>query len=204
MPTPAAAIGQAATTGQSSYLQMPANAAPLFIAIRRSDGAVFFMEYNTHRIGVIDPAAATPSDTSVIEFYNTLLNHYFVTANAGEAAGIDAGAAGPGWSRTGETWRAWLAGPLPNAAEVCRFYGTIEINPATGQRWGPNSHFYTLEAPECAVRQTRPRLDLRGTKQVLAAASDDQHCGRVRGGDDADLTGRTTIASRSTTPTIAT
>ncbi|MBK8738359.1 MAG: hypothetical protein IPM02_01830 [Betaproteobacteria bacterium] len=147
-------IGQAATTGQTSALQLPPNSAPLFVTVRPGDGVVFFTEYNLHRIGVVAPAAATASDTAVIEFYNTGLNHYFVTANAGEAAGIDAGAAGPGWVRTGETWRAWLAGPLPNAAEVCRFYGTEAIDPATGLRRDPNSHFYTLEAPECtAVKQ---------------------------------------------------
>jgi len=148
------AIGQAATTGVSSYLNLPQGSAPLYIAVRPSDGAVFFMEYNAQRIGVIAPATTTPSDTSVIEFYNDQLNHYFITSSAVEAAAIDGGAAGPGWSRTGQTWRAWLAGPLPTAALVCRFYGTPDINPATGLRRGPNSHFYTLEPAECAaVRQ---------------------------------------------------
>ena len=36
----------------------------------------------------------------VIEFYNALLNHYFITISSIEAAGIDRGAAGPGWHRT--------------------------------------------------------------------------------------------------------
>ena len=56
-------------------------------------------------------ASATPGDTAVIEFYNSGLKHYFITASAEEAAGIDAGTAGPGWSRTGETWPAWLGWP---------------------------------------------------------------------------------------------
>ena len=44
--------------------------------------------------------AAEPTATAV-EFYNTVLGHYFVTAGPGEAAAIDAGRAGPGWTRTG-------------------------------------------------------------------------------------------------------
>ena len=96
----------------------------------------------------IERAAATPGDTAVVEFYNVALGHYFVTANADEAAGIDAGSAGPGWSRTGETWRAWLGGPLPGATEVCRFYGNPALR-ADGRRLGPNSHFYTFQGAEC-------------------------------------------------------
>jgi len=90
----------------------------------------------------IAPAATTPTDTTVVEFFNVNLGHYFVTANNGEAIAIDGGSAGPGWSRTGETWKAWVLGPIPSAPEVCRFYGTPGI--------GPNSHFYTADFNECA------------------------------------------------------
>lgn len=31
-----------------------------------------------------------------------------------------------------------------------------ETNPATGMRWGPNSHFYTIEAAECAAVKLDP------------------------------------------------
>ncbi|MEO7760824.1 MAG: hypothetical protein ABIS68_02805 [Casimicrobiaceae bacterium] len=108
------------------------------------------------RLARIQGAATTAPDTMIIEFYNSVLKHYFITANAGEAAGIDAGAAGPGWSRTGETWPAWLNGPLPGAKEVCRFYGNATINPATGLRLGPNSHFYTFVGPECTQVKNDP------------------------------------------------
>jgi len=100
-------------------------------------------------------ATATPADTAVREFYNTGLKHYFITASAEEAAGIDAGAAGPGWSRTGESWPAWLTGPLPGATEVCRFYGNPALN-ASGARLGPNSHFYTFQGPECEQVKNDP------------------------------------------------
>lgn len=72
----------------------------------------------------------------VVEFYNTGLNHYFLTANGVEAASIDAGGSGPGWSRTGNVFKSGG----PNA--VCRFYGVQ----AAG---GPNGHFYTADPAEC-------------------------------------------------------
>ena len=87
---------------------------------------------------------------NVIEFYNTILNHYFITADPIEAAAIDNGSAGPGWQRTGQTWKS--GGP----DRVCRFYGSTDIDPATGQRRGPNSHFYTISSAECA----QVKLDL--------------------------------------------
>jgi hypothetical protein len=73
----------------------------------------------------------------VVEFYNGGLNHFFLTADPVEAASIDAGGSGPGWTRTGNTFKSGG----PNA--VCRFYGVQ----AAG---GPNGHFYTADADECA------------------------------------------------------
>jgi hypothetical protein len=77
------------------------------------------------------------SNPPVIEFYNITLNNYFITSNATEAATIDAGSAGPGWSRTGYSFNS--GGTTP----VCRFYGS--------QTPGPNSHFYTVDPTECAA-----------------------------------------------------
>jgi hypothetical protein len=56
---------------------------------------------------------------------------------------VDTGAVGR-WQRTGN---AFAAGG-PN--QVCRFGGNSNINPATGTFYGPNSHFYTADANECA------------------------------------------------------
>lgn len=110
------------------------------------------------RVRVADVSAA------VLEFYNTLLNHYFITADPAEQAAIDAGAAGPGWSRTGFGFRAYtLALGIPlGQSPVCRFYGSTVINPVTGMRRGPNSHFYTAEPAECAAVQTDPGWMLEG------------------------------------------
>lgn len=88
--------------------------------------------------------------TNVVEFFNMDLNHYFITADPAEAAAIDNGAAGLGWHRTGQTWRS--GGPN----RVCRFYGSPDINPATGSRAGPNSHFYTIDAAECGTVRVDP------------------------------------------------
>lgn len=75
------------------------------------------------------------ASSSVVEFYNSNLDHYFITADSNEAAQIDGGSAGSGWSRTGNSFKS--GGNTP----VCRFYGS--------QSPGPNSHFYTVDPGEC-------------------------------------------------------
>ena len=86
------------------------------------------------------PAVA---NVPVVEFFNAILDHYFVTAGSGEINAVDTGAAGPGWERTARGFRAFIpeSGIPSGALPVCRFYGT------PGR--GPNSHFYTVIASEC-------------------------------------------------------
>ena len=72
----------------------------------------------------------------VTEFYNSILDHYFLTADPIEAMSIGAGGSGPGWARTDHTFKS--GGPNT----VCRFRGV----PAAG---GPNGHFYTADPAEC-------------------------------------------------------
>jgi uncharacterized protein (DUF1800 family) len=92
--------------------------------------------------------AAEPT-ANVIEFYNTSLGHYFTTAYADEAAMLDAGTLVKGWTRTGVEWSAWAsADDHAGAVPVCRFFGT------PGR--GPNSHFYTADAGECALVKQNP------------------------------------------------
>ena len=106
---------------------------------------------------------------TLIEFYNAPLDHYFITANAVEAAGIEAGLAGPGWSRKETLGGVWEPVALPGVIPVCRFYG----NPATGpgnKRLGPNSHFYTADAAECEAVKADPGWVFEGIVfQVVAA-----------------------------------
>ncbi len=115
-----------------------------------------------------DTLAVPAALASVVEFYNTSLDNYFITANASEAAAIDSGGAGPGWIRTGNSFKSG------GSASVCRFYGS--------QSPGPNSHFYTVDPGECeSLKQiqastpaTQPRwnfetLDFVSTPSVNGA-----------------------------------
>lgn len=100
--------------------------------------------------------SAEPEMVSVVEFYNTQLNHYFLTADPAEMVGIDNGAAGPGWTRTGMGFNAYtLDSGIGEKAAVCRFYGDARLG-ADGARIGPNSHFYTANAFECESVKTSP------------------------------------------------
>ncbi|MEO8134178.1 MAG: hypothetical protein ABI831_09395, partial [Betaproteobacteria bacterium] len=86
--------------------------------------------------------SASAATATAIEFYNTTLRHYFLTAYPEEAAGVDAGTAGPGWVRSGGQFTVYTDA-APGRVPVCRFYGT------PGR--GPNSHFYTANAEECEI-----------------------------------------------------
>jgi hypothetical protein len=88
-------------------------------------------------------AQSLAGTATVVEFYNPDLQNYFITADPVEQASVDSGVVGR-WQRTGGTFKA--GGPN----QVCRFYGNGLINPATGTIYGPNSHFYTADAAECA------------------------------------------------------
>ncbi len=86
-------------------------------------------------VSAVTVTVATTVAGQVVEFYNANLDNYFITADSNEAAQIDGGAAGPGWSRTGYTFKSG------GTTSVCRFYGSYSP--------GPNSHFYTVDPAEC-------------------------------------------------------
>ncbi|HEX3097741.1 MAG TPA: hypothetical protein VHQ02_08490, partial [Usitatibacter sp.] len=90
-------------------------------------------------------------------YFNTATGHYFVTAGAGEALGIDAGAAGAGWVRTGRSFQAWLSSTTApaDAQPVCRFYSTMA-----------NSHFYTANPAECQALEAAAEKELAATGTV--------------------------------------
>ncbi len=87
------------------------------------------------------PNLPIPLEAIAIEFYNDSLGHYFITAVPEEALMLDAGALVPGWSRTGFEFKVRPAGSAAGSA-ACRFFGTPSV--------GPNSHFFTNDAAECA------------------------------------------------------
>jgi len=115
-----------------------------------------------------------PQIGTLVEFHNDGLNHFFMTFEGAEADGIDRGAAGPGWSRTGHVFRAYVRlRAVPRAVgPVCRFYGTPGI--------GPNSHFFTADRDECAAVSSDPGWSLE-TSQSFAAETPMRQCLTIDG-----------------------
>jgi hypothetical protein len=94
-----------------------------------------------------------PADAEVIEFLYPPASHYFLTASPDEAAALDASGL---WQRTGYHFQAWsVASAAPETLPVCRFTGTPNI--------GPNSHFYSADANECAIVGANPYWEYEGT-----------------------------------------
>lgn len=105
---------------------------------------------NSGAVHAATPAPAPPADLPAIEYYNVHLDHYFLTAGAAEPASIDAGNAGPGWVRTGQSNLRVSSTAREGWTPVCRFYCNWAIGP-NGRRIGPNSHFYTIDPAECEL-----------------------------------------------------
>lgn len=95
----------------------------------------------------VAPSAAAFDERIAVEFYNASLDHYFFTAEPAEAAMLDAGIIVPGWTRTGFDFKVHPAGDARGLI-ACRFFGTPGI--------GPNSHFFTIDADECAKVKNNP------------------------------------------------
>jgi len=132
------------------------NSVNAYSAPQTGDAAAFKAASTAERTGEY------PDSNLVVEFYNTNLGNYFMTADANEAAQIDGGSAGPSWTRTGNTFKSG------GSTAVCRFYGT------PGR--GPNSHFYTVNASECAAIKQDPGWTLEGIAFYLFAPVNGQ-CG---------------------------
>jgi len=88
-----------------------------------------------------------------IEYHHAGLDHYFITADAPEAAMLDEGVLVPGWKRTGYVFRTWSPGDRAGV-DACRFFGTPGI--------GPSSHFYTTDNAECAIVKDDPAWTYEG------------------------------------------
>lgn len=115
----------------------------------------------TVTVDVLVPNAPLAGETRVFEFHNSNLDHYFITPYLAEADGILlAGTAGPGWALTELNFNAWQDASA-TGGPVCRFYGT------PGR--GPNSHFFTSDAGECAAVKLDPGWSYEGlTMRVVA------------------------------------
>src|ERR1700676_943080 len=90
-------------------------------------------------------AAGTPvraQSVTVIEYYNTSLDHYFITSLQPDIDALDSGHFF-GWTRTGLTFQGFAdaASGGPGVNPVCRFY----IPPPA------DSHFFSASPAECAA-----------------------------------------------------
>jgi len=84
-----------------------------------------------------------------VEYFNAGFGHYFMTADPDEIAGLDGGAYGGAFVRTGRQFNAWstqAAGTVP----VCRFFTT------PGTFGTKSSHFYTANPVECDGLKLNP------------------------------------------------
>jgi serine protease len=98
------------------------------------------------------PPAATnlPSGAiAVVEYYDTVLDHYFITSSSAEIAQYDMFGA-PRWQRTGHVFYAWadpsFAPPFVFPRNVCRFYA--------GPEHQIDSYYFTADAQECTTVAT--------------------------------------------------
>jgi serine protease len=111
--------------------------------------------------GMLDAGAAVVATqrgvqvSTVVEYHNAALDHYFVTWLPEEIAALDAGVPFPGWKRTGQSFRTFTT-PDAGTSPVCRYY----IPPARG-----DSHFYGRGAAECeATGLAQPSLVLEASR----------------------------------------
>ncbi|MCC7325201.1 MAG: choice-of-anchor D domain-containing protein [Burkholderiales bacterium] len=113
------------------------------------------------------PAAAAVPRGAVIEFYNPMLDHYFLTWVTAEIATLDEGIVIGGWSRTGRAFTAYTVAQA-GASPVCRYY----IPPALG-----DSHFFGRDASECiATGQNHPGLVLEESNFMYMIPPDAGSC----------------------------
>jgi hypothetical protein len=81
------------------------------------------------------------------EYARESTGQYFITAVRSEQAALESGQI-PGWMATGVAWPVWET-TAPELSPVCRFYGDASVD-SNGKRKGPDAHFYTADAAECA------------------------------------------------------
>jgi hypothetical protein len=117
--------------------------------------------------------SAPPPDAiaQFVEFYHAGLDHYFYSGNAGEIADIEAGKVGPGWVRTGNSFRAITAPGCPGMrgnTVVYRFFGV------PGK--GPNSHFFTRDRAECSAVDASGQWSFEGLPFWAAQPGPDGSC----------------------------
>jgi Repeat of unknown function (DUF5648) len=105
-------------------------------------------EYRNDSIGMrITGDVASDAPIVAVEYYHAGFGHYFLTAQADEIAGLDGGAYGGAFARTGLEFNV-RDGPADGAIPVCRFF-TVTFAPKS-------SHFYTSDPDECEAVKNNP------------------------------------------------
>jgi hypothetical protein len=97
--------------------------------------------------GPVFPAPLLP--VPVVEYFNAGFGHFFMTAQSDEIAGLDGGAFGGAFVRTGRQFKAW-SDPQAGTVPVCRFFTT------PGTFGTKSSHFYTANPVECDGLKLNP------------------------------------------------
>ncbi|HEY8243916.1 MAG TPA: PQQ-dependent sugar dehydrogenase [Casimicrobiaceae bacterium] len=124
-------------------------------------GEVYLADFGGGRVMRLG-AATTPGTVPVVEFYRAAVDHYFVTIDPLEVAGLDNGTKG-GWARTGLGFRAWTSA-VDGAIPICRFY----MPPGFG-----DSHFFSADPAECQREQVEnPSFVLESTAAFFVKAPD--------------------------------
>jgi hypothetical protein len=130
------------------------------------DGSVLVVGYDGPRI--FRPSGI--ATTRVVEYFNAVLDHYFLSATQLEIDALDSGRI-PGWVRTGSDMTASMkldaepgqAVAPDGVVDVCRIY-----IPA-----GSGSHFYSASAEECAAALAQhPEYVLETSSAFLATLPD--------------------------------
>jgi len=102
----------------------------------------------TSFIATNNPAVPSAGPTAV-EYFNAGFGHYFMTADADEITGLDAGAFNHAFVRTNRSFKV-LDAPAAGTAPVCRFFTT------PGTFGAKSSHFYTADPVECDGLKLNP------------------------------------------------
>jgi glucose/arabinose dehydrogenase len=139
-------------------------------------GEIYVLDYSKGIFKITSTTAPATNDVvkTAIEYYNTPLQHYFITADQAEQRSVESGGAGPGWSRTGLSFKVLsdvstlLPAPGVSLSSVCRFYGT------PGK--GPNSHFYTADDSECTFVKRDLGWTFEGNVFFVAKKGSSQTC----------------------------
>jgi hypothetical protein len=111
------------------------------LVTRLDDGSFLYLDHpdtGSEILHALTPQGFPRVEATMIEYYNTSADQYFITLDGGEAATLDASME---WQRTGYTFGAWMPVDVPGAVPVCRFYGDFP--------GGASGHFFTPQGAEC-------------------------------------------------------